>query len=49
MRMAAKLEADSEKVRTGLLSADALRVAKAFQDATGYHLRHPPLFAPGAP
>jgi len=29
--------------------ADALRVAKAFQDATGYHKRHPPLFAPGAP
>ena len=25
--------------------ADALRVAKAWQDATGHHERHPPLFA----
>ena len=24
---------------------DALRVAKAWQDATGHHLRHPPMFA----
>ena len=24
---------------------DALRVAKAWQDATGHHLRHPPLFS----
>jgi len=25
--------------------ADALRVAKAWQDAAGHHLRHPLLFA----
>jgi len=25
--------------------AELLRVAKAFQDATGYHLKHPPEFS----
>jgi Asp-tRNA(Asn)/Glu-tRNA(Gln) amidotransferase A subunit family amidase len=28
--------------------AEALRVAKAYQDATGFHERHSAVFAPGA-